>query len=162
MSSRHDHNGHTRRAGILLCTGIEHGILGNVQRAADEIGGGVANQWNASGWSRFSDEFHAMDGFIGCEVQVGSVRVEIEIRRQAVEAFLFGVGCRAGCAELLCFLDGSLAPGAGDDVIGGGAGSTQVHGQHRKLQGRAALQEHDLVVGGNARAVRADPLRRFG
>ncbi len=38
-----------------------------------------------------------------------------------------------------------------DDVIGGGAGRAQVHRQHGKLQGSAALQEHDLVVGGNAK-----------
>ena len=74
-------DGHTGRAGVLLRTGVEHRILGNIKRAADEIGGGITNQRNARGRGRLGEEFHAVDGFIGCEVQVGGVRVEIECWR---------------------------------------------------------------------------------
>ncbi len=91
-----------------------------------------------------------MDGFIGCEVQVRSVWVRVEAFRQAIEAFLFRVGCRACRAEFFSFLNGSLAPCSRDDVIRGSAPGAQIHRQHGKLQGGATLQEHDLVIVRNA------------
>ena len=144
-----DH-GHTGRPGVLLGAGIQHGILRDVERAADEIGRGIADQGNAGRRGRLSEIFHAMDGLVGCEVQVGSVRVEVEIVGQAIEALLLGVGGGASGTQLGSFLDGRLAPGAGDDVVGGGTGGAQVHRQHGELQSGAALQEHDLVIAGDA------------
>ena len=86
------------------------------------------------------------------EVDVGGLGVEFELvlGGQAVEVIGFAVEGHAGGAQLGGFFEGGLAPRTGDDVIGRGAGGAQVHGQHGELQAGAALQEHDLVVGGDA------------
>ena len=39
-----DDDDHARRAGILLRAGVDQGVLGDIDRAADEIGGGIADQ----------------------------------------------------------------------------------------------------------------------
>ena len=95
-------------------------------------------------------EFHTVNGFVGCEMQVGGIRVKIECGGETLEALLLGTGSGARCAKLLCFLDGGFAPGTRDNVICRGIRRAQVHGQHRKLQRRATLQEHYLVVRGDA------------
>ena len=54
----------------------------------------------------------------------------------------------ARCRLSLGFLEGFLRPGTGDDVVGRAPGQ-QVQRDLGELQGRAALQEQHLVVGGN-------------
>ena len=52
-------------------------------------------------------------------------------------------------AEFLRFLDGLLAPAAGDDVIGARIKRQKIHRHHGELQTGAALQKKDRVVFGN-------------
>ncbi len=51
-------------------------------------------------WLR--SEFHAMDRFVGCEVQVSGVRVKVELIRQTPETFFFGVAAAARAAPSFC------------------------------------------------------------
>jgi hypothetical protein len=92
-----------------------------------------------------------VNGFIGSEVQIGRVRVEIKAGRQTLETFLLSIGSHACRTQFRGLLERGLAPGTGDDVVGRSAGRAQVHGHHRKLQRGAALQEHHFIVGGNAK-----------
>ncbi len=126
-------NGRSGRPGILLRAGIQQRVPGNVDRAADEIRGGVADKGNACRGRGLLEEFHTVDGLVRGEVQIGGVRVQVKAGGQALEAFLLGVSCRARRAELLGFLDRGFAPRARHDVVRRSACCTQVHGQHCKL-----------------------------
>ena len=83
-------------------------------------------------------------------MQISGFRIEIEFGGQAFKAFGLRINGGMSRTELLGFFESGFTPCACDNVIGRRARCTQVHGQHCELQGCAALQEKDFVVGGNA------------
>ena len=96
----------------------------------------------------------AVDGLVLADVDVVGVFSELEL----VDIGDIGeVAVLARChaariTEQLCLLESLLRPRAGNDVVGL-AVQHQVHGDGRKLLGRAALQEEHLVVVGNAHQI---------
>ena len=66
---------------------------------------------------------------------------------QAVVVGRFAVPGDVDLAFPLGFVEGHLAPRAGDDVVGGFTlAAHQIQRDHRELQARAALQKDNLVV----------------
>ncbi len=89
-----------------------------------------------------------MDGLVGCEMDVGSIRAQVELGlvRRPGELDVFRGGRDLDAAEALGLGDGLLGPGTGIDVVGLVCAAQQVHRDHRKLAGGPALQEQHLVT----------------
>ncbi len=94
-------------------------------------------------------------GGVGAEFQIGGLGEAIVVRG-------FAVPDDAGFAFALGFVERFLAPGAGDDVLGGFAGAfQQVQREHVELQAGTALEKENLIAGGHAQQF-AQALDGFG
>ena len=75
-----DDNCHTCRAHVLLCAGINHTILGNVDRLGQNVGGHVSNNRNIS-CVRVIVPFGTEDGVVCADVEVICIRADVQLIR---------------------------------------------------------------------------------
>ena len=143
-----DRQRHAGGAEVLLRPRVEQPVLGDVQRAGEDVAAGVAGQERALRGRRLRGELRAEDRVVAGEVDVGGVvAVGRFLRRgDAVEVRPLAAARRVDVAVQLGLLAGLLAPGAGHQVVGRAAVGQEVHRAHGELQTRPALQEEDGVA----------------
>ena len=141
------HQGHPGRAHVLLRAGIDQPELAEVQRTGEDVRRHIGHQRSIHG----GDALHlrALNGLVGGDVQVGRARGQLEFRGlgHAGRLLLADVGRHVDFADVLAFLDGLAAPGAGIDVVRGLPLAQQVHGHQGELgAGSAGLEQDGEVV----------------
>ena len=145
-----DADDHTGRADVLLHAAVDHAVLGHVHRLGQKTAGHVGHQVFPLGVGQLP-ELGAVDGIVLADVDI--VRVLADGKIGAVgdvgEGLVRGGSHSVGLTEELGLLPGFLRPLAGDDVVRHLV-LHEVHGNHGKLLGRAALHEQHLVIVGNA------------
>ena len=149
----HDDDYHARGADVLLNAAVDHAVIGYVAGLGEEHGALVGNKDLALGVGELLIG-GAVDGLILADIDVIGVLADGQIGAIgdiAVVAVLAGCD-KVDLAVLLRLGIGLLGPVAGDDVIGN-AVLHEVHGDHGELEGRAALDEHYLVVIGDVHEV---------
>ena len=144
-----DHD--ARRTDVLLCAGIKICIFLHVDRLGQEAGRQVGDEV-LSLRVRQIPVFRAVDRIVLADVNVICILADWKVRnvRDVGERLILGGRDLIGRAVLLRFLVRSLRPLAGHDVIRD-AVLHEVHRQHRELQMRAALHEHDFIILGNGK-----------
>src|SRR5437016_11190877 len=90
--------------------------------------------------------FNPADGFVRAVVDVRGVLPDVPFLRRVSEVPVFRTRGDVHVTEGLRFPDCLLRPFAGRHVVGLALAAQQVHRHLRELQGRAALQEQQLVV----------------
>ena len=147
-----DGDGQACGSQVLLSAGVDDAVLAHVNGAGHNVGGHVADQGNPGGSLGDILPLGALDGVVGTIVQVGGVGVQGQLVLAGdigPLAVLRGAG-HVGLAVLLGFLVGVVCEVAGADIVGLAGAADQVHGDHCKLHGCAALEEEHLVALGHA------------
>ena len=148
-----DGNDHTGGAHVLLDTGVDHAVIGDIAGLGQEHGRLIGHQDFALGVGQRLIG-GAVDGLIFADVDVIGFRVHGQVGAvgDVREVLVLAGSQHIDFAELLGFLIGLFRPAAGDDVIGH-AVFQQIHGNHGELQGGAALDKEDMIIVGNAHQV---------
>jgi len=143
-----DHH-HAGRAYILLHTGVDHAIVGDIAGLGEEHGGLVGHQDMALGIGELIPG-DAVDGLILADVDIVGIlgNVQVGAVGNIAEILILGGGGHNDLTVLLSLGNGLLGPGTGL-YIHSLAVLHQVPGNGGELQGGTALDEQDLVVIGN-------------
>ena len=151
-------------ADVLLGAGVDDAEPRHVEGAPEEVARHVGDERRRPGAGvgarRIHVELDAVDGLVRGEVQVGGGRIDLHLGggRDADVALLLAVAGAGGLGRdraaqhgrhHLGLADRLLAPGAGDQVLGRLALLHEVHGDLGEQGRRPALEEEDLVGGGN-------------
>ena len=143
-----DDNGHAGRSHVLLYAGPDQAVVGDVAGTGEEHGGLVRHQHLALGVGELVIG-GAVDGLVLTDVDIVGVVRNVQIRavRDIGEVLVGGGGNDLHLAVFLGLFQGLFGPVAGLHIAGH-AVFHQVHGDHGKLHGAAALyKEHFIVVG---------------
>ena len=142
-----DDDGNARRAHVLLRAGVDHAVLGNVNRLGEDVRGHIRNERYACRGLGVVLVLGAVDGVVCADVEVVCVRtdVQLSLRRYAVEIALLGGEGNMDVAELDRFLVCVVGEVTGQRVVRL-AGLEQVHRDRCELGRSAALQEQHLVI----------------
>ena len=134
------------RADVLLDAAVDHGIVVDVHRSGQEIGGDVRDQRKALGVGQLVI-LGTENGVVLADVEILGILRELQIAavRDIGEVLVFTGGRNANFSELLGFFNGLLGPAAGVDIDTGTA-LLEVHGDHGEIQMGTAVQEKDLVI----------------
>src|SRR5882762_9805664 len=90
--------------------------------------------------------FNPANGFVRAVVDIRGIRPDLPLLRGVGEIAVFGAGGDADIAIALRFLLCLPGPFSREHVVGLAPAAQQVHRHLRELQGRAALQEQQLVI----------------
>ena len=148
----HDDDGDAGRAHVLLCAAPDEAVAAYVHGARQEARRHVAHQGHIARLGKLClVPLDAANGFVLADVDVAGLSAGNKARAvgDVRERSILARGKRAGRAVELGFVEGFLAPGAGEHVIGG-ACAHEVHRHAGKLRGAAALHKENLVVVGHA------------
>ena len=148
-----DADDHAGRADVLLHACVDHAVVRDVAGLGQEHGGLVGDEDVALGVGQLVPR-DAVDGLVLADVDVVGILGDLEVGAVGHVGVVLVLAGRGDddLADLLRFLDGLLGPCAGLDVDGL-AVLHQVHRDHGELERRAALDEQDLVVVGDAHEV---------
>ncbi len=103
----YNHHHQTAGADILLCTGIDHAELADINRTRQDIGRHVGNQGNIA-VLRNPVELQAANGFVGAVMQVGGILAQLPVvltGNGKIVLFL-GAGSDVDVAETTGFING--------------------------------------------------------
>src|SRR5882672_1027328 len=146
----HDDDDEARRADVFLRAGVDQAELRHVERARENMRGGVRHERHLP---RFRDpvELDPAYGLVRGVVHVRRLRVELPrgLLRRIGEILALRARRYVHLAEAVRLLDRLLAPRARIDIVGGLFPGEEVHGNCREVQRRAALEEQHLVIGRN-------------
>ena len=144
-----DDHGHAGGAHVLLHTGPDQAVVGDVAGAGEEHGGLVGHQHMALGVGQLVPG-GAVDGLVFADVDIVAVVGDVQIAAigDVGEVLILGGGDDVHLAEFLGLGNGLLGPCAGFD-IDRLAILHQIHRDHGKLQRCAALNEENLIVIGD-------------
>ena len=162
---RNDDHHHSGRADVLLGSGVDHAELRDVEGPPEEVARHVGDQRHGAGVGEAPGavdiELHAVYGLVRGDVQVGGRGIDLHLggRRHAGVALLLAFSDadaldRHGGPEQrrdkLRLAERLLAPGAGDEVLGGLPLLEEVHGHLGEQRGCPTLEKQDLVARGDA------------
>lgn len=140
----------TSRAQILTTRCIDAAILADVNAAGQEGRCKITYQWRTAGRQLgVFQKLEPVDGFIGTDVDVGTVRRDVPVGYWWDEGIcmLGTVIGQTDVAVLGGLLDSTQTPETCGDVIGLGLVSQKIHGKGGELAVCTALHEDDVVVG---------------
>ena len=156
-----NHQRQSRRAQVLLRPGVDHAVLRNVERSAEDVAAGVAHQRDSRRGRGLGGELRPENRVVRGEVRIRRGSTVTGLRRDVAE---IPVGTAADLVhppDSLCFDHCLLRPDPRHQVVGRPPGGQQVHRHHRELQRRPPLQQQHVVVGRNARQLAAQCQRFF-
>ena len=149
----------SRRAQVLLRSGIEERVALDVEGPGENIAAGIAEERRAVRNRRLFKKFGPEDCVVRREMDVGRLGAIGLLPRNVAEVAVLAAGCDMRIAEPLRLAQGLFRPGAGHQVVGGLILGEKIHGDHEELRGGAPLQKQDLVVVGNAAHLPAESHR---
>ena len=144
----HYGDGQTRRAYVLLGTGVEDAEAAHVDGTGEDGGGEIRHQGHIAG-GRDVEHLYAIYGFVRAVVHIGRIGAKRRGRQQVAYPLLVLRHPLEGLdvPVFLGLIHGALGPDAGHQVIRLLVGATQqVHGHGRELAATAAVHEEHLVV----------------
>lgn len=116
-----DHERQAGRTHVLLRAGVDHPILGPVDRLGAEVARHVADEGLSRGHLVVGElgELKALDRLIVAVVEELGLLVDVPVGRLGDGRVPIGliVGHLVGGAVLLCLLNGTLGPGARSQVV---------------------------------------------
>ena len=136
----YDHQIHAGGTHVFLGTGIDQPKSIEGKAPTQDVAAHVGHQRQIQ-FHRQLLPLHAVHGFVGGEVQIGCLGIDVEcFRDRAVMRFFRRAGNFNGSVEIR-FFDRLGRPGARIGVSRFPVGRKQVHGDLHELRGRASMQE---------------------
>mmetsp|Transcript_16307 Transcript_16307/g.41811 ORF Transcript_16307/g.41811 Transcript_16307/m.41811 type:complete len:275 (+) Transcript_16307:2134-2958(+) len=146
------YNGHAepRRPKVFPRRRVYAGVPGHIHGPRQQGGRHVGHDVHAV-QARVFQQLEPRNRLVGAQVHVR--RVGPQAPRAHVgylgEAVVGGIGNHRGIAVLQRLTTGTVGPEPGVHVVRLGARAQEIQGHSRKLRVRAAVEEEDLVVGGD-------------
>mmetsp|Transcript_889 Transcript_889/g.1216 ORF Transcript_889/g.1216 Transcript_889/m.1216 type:complete len:437 (-) Transcript_889:85-1395(-) len=141
-----DSNSETSGANVLLGTGVDKTVLGNINGLGAEVGGHIGNESSLDVGSAL--ELNTLDGLIVAVVDILGVSTQLPAINSG-DGLIVSLAGKVRLAELLALIEGLLRPGASDNVVNDVALLGKVKRNHRELSRGTTLKEENLVIEGD-------------